>query len=417
MRVRVAILGSLWLVPFAVSGLAAQDRFAIRDVRVFDGERVLERRTVLVERGKIVRIGGPSLRLGTAEVVPCEGCTLLPGLIDSHVHVGGDVNGALRQALVLGVTTVLDMFNGGERLKQLKQVASDDPLDVADVRTAGIGATAPGGHPTQMGGMPFPTVAGPDQAKEFVAARVVEGSDYIKIIYDDLASLGMHLPMLSKPTLEALIREAHQQGKLAVVHVLSEEQARTAIAAGADGLAHMFTGETASPDFGRFVARHRAFVIPTLSILYGNCGMSEGPALAADPNLQKFIRDEWRRSLEIKLPFPPQSCSGALQGIRQLRDARVPILAGTDAPVPGTTYGASIHGELSLLVRAGLTPVQALAAASSTPARTFGLTDRGRIRRGMRADLLLVRGDPTRNILATRDIVAVWKRGVRVQRE
>lgn len=91
-------------------------------------------------------------------------------------------------------------------------------------------------------------------------------------------------------------------------------------------------------------------------------------------------------------------------------------MTGTDAPIPGTTYGASVHGEMTLLVRAGLTPFQALTAATSAPAVCFHLADRGRIRAGMRADMVLVDGDPTSDILATRNIVAVWKRGVRVQR-
>lgn len=91
--------------------------------------------------------------------------------------------------------------------------------------------------------------------------------------------------------------------------------------------------------------------------------------------------------------------------------AGAPVLAGTDAPASGTTYGASLHGELALLVKAGQAPLQTLAAAASAPARAFHLDDRGRIRPGLRADLVLVEGDPTQDILATRNIVAIWKRG------
>jgi imidazolonepropionase-like amidohydrolase len=94
----------------------------------------------------------------------------------------------------------------------------------------------------------------------------------------------------------------------------------------------------------------------------------------------------------------------------------VPLLAGTDAPSPGATYGASAHGELELLVGAGLTPVQALTAATSAAAKAFRLSDRGRVERGRRGDLVLVEGDPTRDVLATRRIVGVWKKGVRVER-
>lgn len=122
--------------------------------------------------------------------------------------------------------------------------------------------------------------------------------------------------------------------------------------------------------------------------------------------------------MEMAKPDPSKNhfCVGTDEGVRQLIRARVPLLAGSDSPAPGTTYGASLHGELALLVRDGLTPSQALAAATSVPARAFHLQDRGWIRPGMRADLLLVKGDPTKDIMVTRNIVGVWKRGAWVQR-
>ena len=137
-----------------------------------------------------------------------------------------------------------------------------------------------------------------------------------------------------------------------------------------------------------------------------------------DPYLGPYIAGGWRKSMEVPKPDSTKNrlCNGTDEGIRQLLQAHVLILTGTDSPIPGTTYGASVHGELALLVLDGLTPVQALAAATSAPARAFRLDDRGSIRPGMRADLVLVQGDPTTNILATRKIVAVWKRGVRTQR-
>jgi imidazolonepropionase-like amidohydrolase len=346
----------------------------------------------------------------------------LPGFIDAHVHVPDHAEQASRQALTLGVTVQLDMFTDAEKLKKIKKLESEDRADLADARTAGTGVTVPGGHPTQMGGPPIPTITSPEQAQSFVDARIAEGSEYIKIIHDDgttfTSTFGTNLlPMVDNATMRAVVQAAHKRGKLAVVHVLTEQQARDAISAGADGLAHMFVGETVSPDFGRFVASHHAFVIPTLSTLYLICGKSEGPAILADPDLGPHIDAEWRQSVGMK-PNPQMNhlCKGTDEAIRQLVQAHVPILTGTDAPVTGSTYGASVHAEVALLVHDGLTPVQALAAATSVPARTFHLDDRGWIRSGLRADLVLVQGDPTTNILATRNIVAIWKRGIRLQR-
>jgi imidazolonepropionase-like amidohydrolase len=106
----------------------------------------------------------------------------------------------------------------------------------------------------------------------------------------------------------------------------------------------------------------------------------------------------------------------ALAAVAALRRAGVEVLAGTDAPSPGVAHGLSLHRELELLVLAGLTPSEALAAATSAPARAYGLHDRGRIAPGRHADLVLVNGDPTADVRATRDIAGVWKRGVRCPR-
>jgi imidazolonepropionase-like amidohydrolase len=266
-----------------------------------------------------------------------------------------------------------------------------------------------------MGGPPLPTVASPADAPAFVDARISEGSDYIKVIYDDLAGLGMSLPMLDRHTLTALVEAAHARGALVVVHVGSEDQARAAIESGADGLAHLFTGPNVSAGFASLLAGRGAFVIPTLTVLRGICGQPNGAGIATDPLLRPYIRPSLRERMSRSWAST-RSCEGTHEAIRDLAQHGVPILAGTDAPVPGQTYGASVHGELELLVGIGLTPVQALTAATAAPAKAFGLTDRGDIRPGLQADLILVDGDPTTDILATRRIAKVWKRGVQVER-
>jgi imidazolonepropionase-like amidohydrolase len=115
--------------------------------------------------------------------------------------------------------------------------------------------------------------------------------------------------------------------------------------------------------------------------------------------------------------------------VRALHRAGIAVLAGTDANYSDpdgegnailTAYaghGIALHHELELLVRAGLTPAAALAAATSVPARLFGLADRGHVAPGLRADLLLVDGDPATDITATRNIAAIWRNGVRLDRE
>jgi imidazolonepropionase-like amidohydrolase len=108
--------------------------------------------------------------------------------------------------------------------------------------------------------------------------------------------------------------------------------------------------------------------------------------------------------------MPPYS--RAEQNVSRLAGAGVTILAGTDAPNLGTIFGASLHRELELLARCGITPAQALNAATAAPARVFGLADRGHTAPGQRADLILVSGDPLTDITATRAIKRIWRAGV-----
>jgi imidazolonepropionase-like amidohydrolase len=118
--------------------------------------------------------------------------------------------------------------------------------------------------------------------------------------------------------------------------------------------------------------------------------------------------------LSIKLPpWPNISLQFAEQAVARLHDAGVPLLAGTDAPAPGMAHGASLHRELELLVQSGLSPTEALTAATFNPAQQFGLHDRGRVAAGLQGDVILVTGDPTADIRVLHNIEGVWKRGER----
>lgn len=139
-----------------------------------------------------------------------------------------------------------------------------------------------------------------------------------------------------------------------------------------------------------------------------------------DPELAPYLNHE--NIDRLKETFPSArlgifSCKAANEALLQLRDAHAMIVAGTDAPNPGTTYGASLHGELELYVEAGLTPIEALVTATSAPAQAFHIPDRGRIAPGLRADLLLVNGHPDEDIKATRNIDSVYKAGVKLDRK
>jgi imidazolonepropionase-like amidohydrolase len=155
-------------------------------------------------------------------------------------------------------------------------------------------------------------------------------------------------------------------------------------------------------------------------VLESETGRASGASLVSDPHLGPLLTKAEIGNLQSAFHFsgrvPTFSLDHARAAVAALKAAGVPLLAGTDAPNPGMAHGVSLHRELELLVGAGLTPMDALAAATSTPARVFGLLDRGRIAPGLRADLVLVHGEPDRTITDTRSIVEVWRNGAAVTR-
>jgi imidazolonepropionase-like amidohydrolase len=390
----------------------------VANVRVFDGERTIERANVSFSDGKIVAVSAHTQPPSGAQVIDGSGKTLLPGFIDSHTHSFGD---ALQRALVFGVTTELDMFTEHRFAAAMRagQASAAGAPRRADLFSAGTLVTAPGGHGTQYG-MTIPTVSGPADVDAFVDARIAEGSDYIKIVYDDGSTYGMRtIPTVSRETMAAAIAAAKRKGKLALVHVGSRRAAEEALDAGASGLVHIFADEAPDAAFVQRAIAAKAFVIPTLSVNESTAGIASGAELVKDVNIAPYLTAADRASLDRSFPKRPnarRSLDHAKAAARMLHEKGVPILAGSDAPNPGTAHGASIHRELRLLVDAGLTPAAALTAATAAPALAFGLEDRGRIAPGRRADLVLVNGDPTRDVEASRDIVAIWKRGERFER-
>ena len=392
--------------------------FAVTGVKVFDGEAFRTDQDVWVEDGR-VRAVGPALDLpeGLARV-DGAGRTLVPGLIDGHAHTFGST---LSDAVRFGVTSVLDQFTH-PALAASKRAARETLArgDEADLFTAGMLATAAGGHGTQFG-VPVEPVAGPADAADWVRARRAEGSDWIKIVYEDGSTHGADIPSLDGATIRALVAAAHAEGLLAVVHVSTLAHALEVVDLGADGLVHVWGDAVVDEAQAARIAEAGAFVVPTLSVVTAMSGDGIARELLEEPGGAPLSRMQ-RETLANRYPDlgdaarPAARGATAIENVRRLHAAGVRLLAGTDAPNPGTGPGISMHGELRLLRRAGLSSAEALAAATSTPAAIFGLNDRGRIEVGRIADLVLVDGDLEADVAASSRIAAVWKDGYRVER-
>ena len=352
-------------------------RTAVTNVRVFDGRQLLAPDTVVIEGG---RISSAPRNLRGAQVVDGEGGVLLAGLIDAHVHLRD--RGTLEQLASFGVTTALDMACAPpELVDALRGVPG-----LTDIRSAGTPAIAPGSPHSRIPVVgPRGLLAGADQAGRFVADRVAEGSDYIKII------VGNPAPSHDQATLDALAAAAREQGRLSVAHAASRVAVEMAQRAKVSVLTHVPLDQALDKAAAADAVAAGRVLIPTLV-------MMEGIARSA----------------------PDRDYDAARASVTVMYQAGVPILAGTAAnsetagPAP-ISHGSSLHHELELLVEAGLTTVDALRAATSRPARYFGLADRGVIEPGRRADLVLIDGDPLRDITATRSIRRIWCGGTEVK--
>ncbi|MEU3509671.1 amidohydrolase family protein [Streptomyces longwoodensis] len=343
---------------------------ALTGVRVFDGTRLTEPTTVIID-GAVIGTDASG-----AENVDCQGATLLPGLIDAHVHLIFPDD--LTHLAEYGITTALDMACWPpERVTSFRG-------RVPDILSAGVPAIGPDGNHARMPGMPATAIlTEPGQAKHFVAQRVADGSDYIKVVIEG--------DLLDQATIDAVISEGKAHGKLTVAHASSVDAYHRAVRAGADVLTHVPRDGVLDDRTIAQMAEQGQITVPTLS-------MMEAVIKGARPEGQDYAYSR--------------------DTVAALHAAGVPVLAGTDAfsgpaPIPNpVTHGPSLHHELALLIDAGLTPAETLQAATALPARHFGLTDRGAVRPGLRADLVLVDGDPLTDIGATRRIKRMWAAGV-----
>lgn len=407
--------------PTTQTDTEASQLIAITNVRIFDGENLIEDDIVVID-GDIIQSVGGEIPDG-ATIIDGGGGTLMPGLIDSHVHT--DMDG-LRTALKFGVTTELEM-QGRWTDKERRKVTTTN--DVADLRSPGMGVTAKDGHPTQYMKdtsnliirwfYKFPSVSTPEEAVKHVDNQIDKnGADYIKVFIESGETIGYPgLPVLSDDVLKAAIDEAHKRDKIVISHATTVEGAQRVVDLGVDGLGHLFFDNAPSENLVADIAEKDIFVIPTLvtlSTAFGN----DAAWLAEDERVSSKLDKKWLDHLSRSAnAYPEGNLEDAFATVMALHDAGVDILAGCDVSEPieglgGLAHGASLHHELQLLVKAGLTPTEALRAATSVPARRFELTDRGKIIVGARADLLLIDGDPLTDISDTLSIKTVWRGGV-----
>ena len=358
----------------------AQENFVVQNVRLFDGNKVIKKASILIEDGKIAKVSRREIE--HKNVIDGKGKTLLPALTNSHVHAW--MPASLQQAAKAGILNLLDMHGIESMMPTLKMFRKS--TNYADFYAAGAAATVPGGHGTQYG-FPTPTLTKPEEAATFVKNRIKNGADYIKIIKEPWKVT------LDDKTVAALIKAAHNQNKKAVVHVSKVKDGYQVLKDKADGLVHIWDDKQLSENQLKSLKKESFFVIPTILTLQKVQSAYFNKTEEETVKKVKMIQNE----------------------VKRLYDIGVPILAGTDPPNANINHGTDLYKEMILLKEAGISTLDVLKSATSLPATHFGLKNKGFIKRGYRADFILVDGNPTENINDIANTKRVFKQGKEVK--
>ena len=398
---------------------------ALTNVRLINatGCDTIENMAIIIDGARIKNVGPVTGGLDNTNVVDLRGFTVMPGLIDCHLHLGGltvdepgkaigkvslrDVasffwdyfrNYAHRRRLAIenGITTIRSAGDHYPHIIRLRDKIASGKLSGPRIFAPGPTITAPGGHPagTIYRGNRYiiehavRQIADVNTAREEVRKLVEGGVDCIKAIYSDINPIdtAQKVPRLPFDVLEALADETHRHNLRLMVHAGTPQETMDAMKAGADSIEHGILPGADSFDFNddliKMMVDRGTYFVPTLAIAWA-------------------YRDAY-----------PDVFTGVKSTVRKLHDAGVNIATGTDSGTPGVVIGKGLHKELELMVEAGISPMEAIIAGTRNAADNMAkVSELGTVESGKLADLIAVSGDPLRDIRNTREIELVIKNG------
>ncbi len=397
---------------------AARGRLWLTGARLFDGSGAppRERAAVLIEGGLIRRVAdaGEPCPEG-AHAVDVDGRVLMPGLIDAHTHASGFVpsvakgaeeplpgvaahflQGELRDYLRFGVTTIRVVGSQGLMPQEARQAMRYGAFRGPRLLTCGkiISATAPGGR---FYGDMYREADGEEDVRRAVREQIRSGADFIKVMTTGARSNELEDPdplQLTEPELAAVTDEAHRMGYRVAAHAEGVDGCAAAIRHGVDTVEHGMYLQ-ARPDLLDAMAASGQVLVPTLSGYYWMAGLGPeviDPAHAdAEPDMPPILVELAQRNIR----------EGAAS-MRAARDAGVKIALGSDTSL-------AVGLEIQRMIHHGLTPAQALVAATKTAAEALGLDEHiGTVTEGKLADLTIIDGDPLAEPRLLSDQARIW---------
>ncbi len=383
-RVLLILIGCILLLSFTFPIVESYD-FVIEDVKLFDGNKVVEHATIYIKDGLIASIDSVKTSLNCKYNYRINGHnkTLIPGLINAHVHIQSRED--LTKSANAGILTVMELLRLQEDSIPVYKILSDS-ANFPYFYTSGIGADMPDAVIKRFIQKLNPYA--PTTIKDvdtFISDRVNKKVDFIKILQDS------RLPQkFSDSLFDKLISETHKNNLLAIVHSETLRDARYEFNHGADIIAHGWIDSLITDDELSKWKERPFYVIPTLLV-----------------------------HLSVKKQLNPKSYTLTAEQISgeigRLHKAGITLLAGLDSPNDNLNFTTDFYKELALYVRAGLSPLEALKTATVNPAKAYKLKDKGEIKVGTSADLVLVNGDLLSDINKLNNVASVWKKGIKIR--
>lgn len=421
--IRPSVAIALLVALGTAAAAPAQETILIRGARIFDGTGAPARVGNVLVRGDRIAAVGPRVRPPRrSRIVDARGLTLIPGLHDLHTHLrapGFDAPDDLPKAyaayLVNGVTAVNDFSVSPEMLAPIRAMTASGRVVAPHLQLA-VRLGVPGGHGTEYGwGRSFTLEAATPRAAHLATARALPyRPDVIKVFADGWRyGRSASLNSMNEPTLAAIVEEAHSAGIPVITHTVTLEGAKVAAAAGVDALGHGIGDALVDDALIALMKAKGTAYIPTLAVYEPQEGRDFLPAEWSRLRPPERAREE-ARTAGRDAAGPPESPRWTImrENVRRLKGAGIRIGVGTDAGIGGVYHGASTLREIRWLTRLGLTPAEALAAATSISSailRQGG--DHGRIAPGQRADLVLTGGRPDEDVADLHEVRRVFVAG------